>query len=971
MRIRKLKIKNLASIEDAELDFTSGVLAQQSLFLITGPTGSGKTTILDAITLALFDTTARFTQATMEDLDDESGACVGMKTNDCRRLVRRGADFCSVELVFEGNDGQEYKAQWSVKKKRTGPLGNAERTIETPTQIISGKKQVEAFIKEVTNIDFNQYCKTTMLAQGDFTKFLKSKGEEKSLILEKILSADIFTKIGMKISDKSRECKNKCEEKRNLIENLPVASDEEVENIRRSVTELRERTASLNMESKAVRSKKDWLSRYLENKDKLVKVTDELQKAEKAVSSPDNARRRSDIALWDKTERLRSLISALQIDQETLSAEKKKLSGFVMAFNSNVALLNARRKSISNENVKLSKICDDLSKLSSSLGGNVPKDKYDAQEEKSRLENVLQDISTADNELNKLSLISNDLKVKEGIVAEINVKIEQLQDETSKALALKDEAEKRKRIADERLDEINKKCDYATEVIKMVHVGDTCPVCGGKIEHLGAIDEFEAVKAPFRQEQSDAAKAANDAAKHYSESKLDLENQQKTQALELSAQESVKQQYRKASNEVVSHLQKVGENGYDGSDAINIQAVSSSLAKRQKEGRERLDALSEFCKLLDIKERLETSISHEQEKFNSAEVLYAKVLKDIPDWKGNKIEDIDDVQSVNVSNNWTAFTNNLTQWMTTVKNLRSAISSKEEEIKNERLKIDVELDVVKALAGTYSQAKIAIERRFLEELDTAVVSSKRSVTDLENALKSLEIVKPDLAPSDTIESLSHLEVDINKILDDTNRNIGSYENKLKTDVENRKRRGKEEEALKKLEEENEKWGALSFISDSKGKNFRTIALNFIFDELLNYSNKHLRDLTDNRFTLVRNGTLNMNISIRDAYHCDAIQTPANLSGGESFMVSLALSLGLASMSGAGSCDSDILFIDEGFGTLDDECLEKVTTLLEKLRDSGGKRVGIISHVDILKEKIQAQVRVEPVDPSRSRVTVVG
>ena len=285
------------------------------------------------------------------------------------------------------------------------------------------------------------------------------------------------------------------------------------------------------------------------------------------------------------------------------------------------------------------------------------------------------------------------------------------------------------------------------------------------------------------------------------------------------------------------------------------------------------------------------------------------------------------------------------------------------------LKIDVELDVVKALAGAYSQSKIATERRTLEALDASVVSSKRSVTDLENVLKSLELAKPDLVPSDTIESLSHSESDINKILDETNRNIGSYENMLKTDVENRKRRNKEEEALKKLEEENAKWAALSFISDSKGKNFRTIALNFIFEELLHYSNTHLKDLTDNRFTLVRNGTLN--ISIRDAYHCDAVQTPANLSGGESFMVSLALSLGLASMSGAGCCDSDILFIDEGFGTLDDEYLEKVTTLLEKLRDRGGKRVGIISHVDILKEKIQAQVRVEPIDPSRSRVTVVG
>ncbi len=969
MRIRTLKIKNLASIENAELDFTSGVLERQPLFLITGPTGAGKTTILDAITLALFGKTARFEQAISVSLDEEDGACVGLKTGDCRRLVRRGADSCSVELVFEGNDGQEYKALWSVRKKRTGFFDKVDWTIVTPTRIFSGKTQVEPFVTEVTNLDFEQYCKTTMLAQGDFTRFLKSTDNEKSLILEKILNVDIFSKIGAKISERYNDCKHKYEGKRNLLANLSVVSDDEVEKLRLSVAEFKERAASLNASSKVVRGKIDWLSRYSENKGKLSKAMDELTKAERAVVTPDNIKRRSDIALWDKTEHLRSLLSAQQTDNATLSSEKKRLSGFVEKYAHNAALLNARNRSITDENGELSKIREEVSALSSLIGEGAPKDKNAAQSEKTAIETILRVVSKAESALERLSIVCNDLKVKEGMIVENKNKIRQLQDETSKALTLKEEAEKRKKLADERLDEINKKCDYATEVIKMVQVGDVCPVCGGKIEHLGCVDEFEVVKAPFRREQADAAKAAIDAAKQYSEAKLDLGKLQEQQKLELAVLEKVKLNYNDVRNEVVSHLQKIGEKGYDGLDFINIPELSYFLSKKQEEGRERMESLDKLYKLLDAKESLQTKIAYEQEKYDNAKLLYDKVLNDIPTWREHKIKDVQDDQSVNILSEWSEFANDLTQWMTTVKNLRKSIEARGVEIEEEKRKTDVEIDNVKTLIGSYSLSKIATERRGLELLDASVVSSKRSVADLENTLNGLELVKPDLASNDTIESLSLSETEIRKILDETNINIGSYENMLKTDAENRKRRKNEEEALSKLEAEFAKWESLKFISDGDGKRFRTIALNYIFDELLHYSNLHLKDLTDSRFTLERNGTLN--ISIRDAFHCNAVQTPANLSGGESFMVSLALSLGLASMSGAGGSDSDILFIDEGFGTLDDEYLEKVTTLLEKLRDRGGKRVGIISHVDILKEKILAQVRVEPVDPSRSRVTVVG
>ena len=109
--------------------------------------------------------------------------------------------------------------------------------------------------------------------------------------------------------------------------------------------------------------------------------------------------------------------------------------------------------------------------------------------------------------------------------------------------------------------------------------------------------------------------------------------------------------------------------------------------------------------------------------------------------------------------------------------------------------------------------------------------------------------------------------------------------------------------------------------------------------------------------------------IRDAYNGNMSLSPTNLSGGESFMVSLALALGLSTLSSQGRRNSGTIFIDEGFGTLDNDYLNKVMYMLERLQEQTGCQVGIISHVDELKERIPVQIRVNKVDNSRSVISI--
>ena len=143
----------------------------------------------------------------------------------------------------------------------------------------------------------------------------------------------------------------------------------------------------------------------------------------------------------------------------------------------------------------------------------------------------------------------------------------------------------------------------------------------------------------------------------------------------------------------------------------------------------------------------------------------------------------------------------------------------------------------------------------------------------------------------------------------------------------------------------------------------------MLNNLLVNANAYLCGLTDGRFSLYSQpGSLTL--LIRDAFNANVLQTVGNLSGGESFMVSLSLALGLSAMLRV-NASVDVIFIDEGFGTLDDSCLERVIALLERLHELNGRRVGVISHVAELSERIPTQIRVERIDNTRSRVLCVN
>ncbi len=198
------------------------------------------------------------------------------------------------------------------------------------------------------------------------------------------------------------------------------------------------------------------------------------------------------------------------------------------------------------------------------------------------------------------------------------------------------------------------------------------------------------------------------------------------------------------------------------------------------------------------------------------------------------------------------------------------------------------------------------------------------------------------------------------------KKIWGIETTLRDDSENQENRLRQEEALLGQKKEADRWGLLNeLIGSHDGKKFRTYAQGITFDLLLDHTNRHLEKMTD-RYRLVSGGRDHpLDLLVVDTWQADEIRSCKNLSGGESFIVSLALALGLSGMSSR-NVRVDSLFLDEGFGTLDAEALDLALDTLSGLRQEG-KQIGIISHVEVLRDRIPARIIVEKISMGRSRI----
>ncbi|MBV4458795.1 AAA family ATPase [Pseudomonas sp. COR58] len=212
MKILAIRLKNLASLAGPfEIDFTAEPLASAGLFAITGPTGAGKSTLLDALCLALFGAVPRLNNtgrdAKVPDADGE------IATGDPRTLLRRGTGEGFAEVDFVGVDGRRYRARWEANRAREKAAGKLQvsrqslRDIDQDQLLASQKGEYKTQLEAALGLNFEQFTRAVLLAQSEFSAFLKADDNDRSELLEKLTDTALYTRLGRRAFDKAKEAR--------------------------------------------------------------------------------------------------------------------------------------------------------------------------------------------------------------------------------------------------------------------------------------------------------------------------------------------------------------------------------------------------------------------------------------------------------------------------------------------------------------------------------------------------------------------------------------------------------------------------------------------------------------------------------------------------------------------------------------------------------------------------------------------
>jgi len=308
MRILAIRGKNLASLaEPFEITLNAGALENAGLFAITGQTGAGKSTILDALCLALYDKIPR--------LPEGHGFAVGHKdedenlrvtSNDVRSVLRRGTSHAYAEVDFVAKDKHHYRARWEVSKARGRADGRLQAQEVTLTNIASGqrigqgKKSTLEAISDLIDLNFEQFRRSVLLAQGDFAAFLKAKKDERSSLLERITGTDIYSELSIAAFERARQEKDILDQITSRMQGqIPLAEDE-----RRALEQQRDQLISqLRGLDKDIEDKQKIIAWYIELKKR--------QEAERLAQADLNNSRQA----WDAAETERQLIQKVEAAQ--------------------------------------------------------------------------------------------------------------------------------------------------------------------------------------------------------------------------------------------------------------------------------------------------------------------------------------------------------------------------------------------------------------------------------------------------------------------------------------------------------------------------------------------------------------------------------------------------------------------------------------------------------------------------------
>ncbi|RXJ50192.1 AAA family ATPase [Gelidibacter gilvus] len=1011
MKISKISFKNIHSLRgEHHIDFSSGPLAKSGLFAITGATGSGKSTLLDVITLALYNRVPRIGSISKSVIEDEGG------------IMTRNATDCYAEVEYIVNQ-KTYRSHWSIERNRNNNLNDRKQEIidvATGAILESGKSAVPVKNEELIGLSYDQFVKAMVLSQGQFSKLLQAKRDERNKLLEDITGAKDYRSIGIAVFRKFRAAFDSCSKQETRLEEVELLPEAEKK-------ELIAQEVALNQSKLTQKKALDVLKVEIENQKGILKnqtILNANETQQKELAQTIENFKKEEIILKNHSKYVghSQLISNFeqkekafkehtgelaqeQVKETNILKEKnglladaslllkKKIDAEDFAsnltdFNKAVTALK-KEEDLAKAEAKLHE--DTIKKLLLDINKDAERIRFypqpaifieGIQPVQEKIDNFLKttqinsDDELAEREVNlreKLQLIhsvkialtqyNSDLKNKHSKTTELNASETLVEKHTTQLKVLEEDLKLLEVEVDTLIkeEEMRKKHQSLEAHRNTLVDGEACPLCGA-LDHPFAIENpvFDAKEAVLKSktELLNTKRALKTA------TQTNLENEQKKS-------KTLKQDLLIIKEAIAPQLVDIEKF----SKILRIESIPDheTLQTLENEVLKASQLVEQIKKAFHLRNLLE-NLSHTAKQWHTSSDLTTE-----KETKRKHLYDGDAVDSKvhSLISKWAANIENIKNNQQAIASLKTklAIIAKEKEDFETQLREILKKESVESIPHLKAFILSETDAEQIRQKKKAIeLRQERLQTEKDTAQKEIEAFKK-LITSD--EPLAALEVNYAKMdeaFGSLNQQIGIIKKTLETDANAKEKQQALLEKLKELKKEEALWKTMNgLIGDAAGKRFSNFVQDLTLEQLIGYANLRLKDMND-RYLLdiptADEADKNDSLKVFDSHQGDARRSINTLSGGETFMVSLAMAFALSDLA-AKNVKIESIFIDEGFGTLDPETLNQAITILEKMQNEGDKSIGVISHVEALKDRITTQIRLEKMGSGYSRIEIVN
>lgn len=973
MRPLNLTISAFGPYKDETfIDFTK--LGEKGMYLITGDTGAGKTTIFDAICFALYG--------------EPSGSSRDPRMFRCKYSDAKVPTY--VELLFSYH-GKEYRIRRNPEYERPALRGGgtttqkADALLEFPDgrEAVTKTSEVTKEVEKIIGLSKDQFTQIAMIAQGDFMKLLLSDTTERSKIFRQIfmtgryqrlqeilkkeankaeddyklksaIATEKIAQIQVRSEDQEEqkrflEC-SKTDEIEAFIDDIDKEDKEDLKFFSKKESELRKSLADLNRSIGVATERKKSEDLLNKNKAALEKAKPEYESAKEDLKNKAKDYKKSEplaIMISSEKENLSSYDKLDETQNSILEAEKK------------LSALKKSKEELVNKAAELEKEYAAKKKDQQKLK-DVPARKIKAEEELGKIKNKGKDVQDI------VVAIKNEYPKEKEELLDLQ---KEYQDQAKKYELIQREYESKNRLF---LDA------QAGILAEGLSEGEPCPVCGSTVHpHLAVLKQ----EVPLQKDVDDAMNRA--------------EKQRALMQKAVSRASAKKAEVNKLFDTIIDDIKSYINKGFiediEDEHKDNIEAIDNSDISRSEDKNIASDKgdVSRHEDKADISSNISNiaAILSDEEELRSSKEKY-EIPEGLSDSLGLEFDslkkDLKDVTAVikslkEASDLLESLTAEIPAFEKSIKEVsqmqnENALSSKELETTITGLKVR-EKELKKSL--TYESKEKALEHikkleLEKEAIDKAYKDADAKARDCEKKVQDLTgqiaALSKNLAKgkSENLEELEERRSDLNKEYTDNNKLLSLVKNRIDNNKELKTKLLSLGTELETLEHE---FTYKKIISQTANGNLsgkakimlETYIQRSFFDRIINRANVRFMTMSGGHYELVRRDEDNiksqsgLELDVIDHYN-GGTRSVRTLSGGESFMASLSLALGLSDeiQRSAGGIQLDTMFVDEGFGSLDDATLDQAISSLASLSE-GNRLVGIISHVGELKERIDKQL----------------